>query len=112
MPYDERLPTMKAFHLAAFNGHDQEVQSLIGVDDRDVNIPDDTGRFAVVRASMNGHETVVRILLDGADVNAQDSYYGHTIQAACSEGYDKIVQLLLERGADVNAQDGDGANVL
>jgi hypothetical protein len=107
MPYNERLPTMKALHLAAFNGHDQEVQSLLGVDDRDVNIPDDTGRFAVVWASMNGHEKVVRILLDhGADVNAQDSYYGNALQAACSEGHDNIVQSLLVRGAIVNTQGG------
>jgi ankyrin repeat protein len=43
------------------------------------------------------------MLLDrGADVNAQGGRYGSALQAASSEGHDKIVQLLLDKGADVN----------
>jgi hypothetical protein len=39
----------------------------------------------------------VRILLDqGADVNAQGGHHGNALQAASSEGHDKIVQMLQE----------------
>ncbi|CEO61082.1 Putative Ankyrin repeat protein [Penicillium brasilianum] len=111
-PY-ERLPTIKALHLAAFNGHEQEVQSLIGVNTGDVNEPDDTRTYAVVWASLNGHEKVVQLLLDcGADINAQGGFYGDALKAACSEGHHRIAQLLLERGANVNVQGGQYGNAL
>jgi len=35
------------------------------------------------------------------DVNAQDGYYGNALQAASLGGHEKIVQLLLEKGADI-----------
>ncbi|KAJ5899266.1 hypothetical protein N7495_004010 [Penicillium taxi] len=52
------------------------------------------------------------LLERGADVNAQDGYYGHALQAACSKGHDKIAQMLLEQGADVNSQGGFHGNAL
>ena len=36
----------------------------------------------------------------GADVNAQGGGYGNTLQAASSGGYEKVVQTLLDKGAD------------
>ncbi|CUS15231.1 unnamed protein product, partial [Tuber aestivum] len=40
------------------------------------------------------------------NVNAQGGRYGNALQAAVCRGNESIVQLLLERGADVNAQGG------
>jgi hypothetical protein len=38
-------------------------------------------------ASLEGHEVVVRLLVDkGADVNAQGGEYGHALQAAALAG--------------------------
>ncbi|KAI3187091.1 hypothetical protein DTO032C6_3869 [Penicillium roqueforti] len=93
---------MSALHLAAFNGHEQEVHLILGGDKSDVNTPDDTGIYPVIWASLNGHDRTVELLLDrGADVNAQGGYHGNALQAACSSGHDTIAQMLLERGADV-----------
>ncbi|THY04866.1 Pfs, NACHT and ankyrin domain protein [Aureobasidium pullulans] len=55
-------------------------------------------------ASMTGLEMSTKSLVcRGADVNAQGGYYGSALQAASVRGHDKIVQMLLDEGADVNA---------
>ncbi len=64
-------------------------------------------------AAEEGHDQVVQMLLDkGADVNAQDEYFGNALQAALSEGHDQVVQMRLDKGADVNAQGGEYGNAL
>jgi ankyrin repeat protein len=46
----------------------------------------------------------VQLLLEqGADVNAQGGEYGNALLASSYGGHNKIVQLLLEHRADVNA---------
>jgi ankyrin repeat protein len=47
-------------------------------------------------ASANGHETVVKLLLDrGADVFAQEGSYGTALQAASARCHHAIMRLLL-----------------
>jgi hypothetical protein len=111
-PYEE-IPVMSALHLAAFNGHEHEVQYILGVDKSDVNTPDDTTTYPVMWASLNGNDRIVELLLErGADVNAQGGRHGNALQAACSRGHEKIAQMLLEQGANVNAQGGEYGNAL
>ena len=38
--------------------------------------------------------------------------YGDALQAASERGHEKMVRLLLEEGADINAQDGEYGNAL
>jgi hypothetical protein len=107
-PYDPRVPTVNSLHIAAFTGHEQEVEYLLEDDPSIVNMADSTSTYPIMWASLNGHREVVRMLLEkGADVNAQGGDHSNALGAACSEGHDKIVQMLLERGADVNAKGGD-----
>lgn len=47
------------------------------------------------------------MLENGGDTNAWSGDYGNGLQAASCQDHKKIVQLLLERGAEVNAEDGD-----
>ncbi|KAE8373776.1 hypothetical protein BDV26DRAFT_296646 [Aspergillus bertholletiae] len=84
------------------------------------------GRYgnALQAASEGGYEQIVQLLLDkGADVNTQGGHYGNALQAASRGGHGQIgghygnalqaasrgghgqiVQILLDKGADVNAR--------
>ena len=64
-------------------------------------------------ASYTGLQTVVRkLLICGADVEAQGGRYGNALQAASAGGHMKVLEMLIERGADVNAQGGAYGNAL
>ncbi|KAI9765534.1 MAG: hypothetical protein M1840_007360 [Geoglossum simile] len=57
-------------------------------------------------------ESAGQLLEAGADVNAQEGFYGNALQAASFSGLYQAVQQLLEAGADVNAQGGFLGNAL
>lgn len=67
--------------------------------DTSVNKFDREYHRKLLTASTEGHEQVVRLLLDrGADVNAQRGEYGSTLQAASRGGHKQVVQKLLNLG--------------
>ena len=67
-------------------------------------------RTSLAVASLLGLVHVVQeFLTEGAEVNAQDDYYGSALQAASSRCHYQVVQVLLENGADINAQGGIGS---
>ncbi|KAM0074821.1 hypothetical protein ACKRZS_013130 [Fusarium odoratissimum] len=58
-------------------------------------------------ASRNGHEKIVRLLLEnGAQVDMYDEDYGTPLMSALQGGHIGVVQLLLDSGANINAQAG------
>ncbi|RAH67963.1 Pfs, NACHT and ankyrin domain protein, partial [Aspergillus aculeatinus CBS 121060] len=58
-------------------------------------------------ASLAGlQHTVLGLLGNGAEANADGGAYGNALQAASSVGETHIVRLLLDHGADVNVQGG------
>lgn len=64
-------------------------------------------------AASEGHEAVVRALLDnGAKVNAQCGTSSRALITASEMGNTQIVQILLDAGADVNVQDGNWGTAL
>ncbi|KAL9100680.1 MAG: hypothetical protein Q9163_003967 [Psora crenata] len=123
-----------ALQAASYKGYNKVVQMLL---DNRANINAQGGWYgnALQAASYKGDDKVVQILLDkGANINAQGGKYGNalqaasyggynTLQAASYRGYDilqaasykghnKVVQMLLDNGADVNAQGGEYSNAL
>ncbi|KAJ5493902.1 hypothetical protein N7463_009989 [Penicillium fimorum] len=104
MPY-HNVPKMTALHLAAFNGHEQQVSSILAASKVNIDIADETGTYPIIWASMNGHDTVVQMLVhQGANVNARSGGRRNALRAACFRGHSKIAQMLLDYGADINAQ--------
>jgi ankyrin repeat protein len=73
----------------------------------DVNAKDSNGNSSLMLASQKGYEDIVKRLLRQNDVivDCEDSKRKATpLMDAASEGHIKVVQLLLEAGAEVNAR--------
>ena len=96
--------------MAAYNGHETAVQAL--VDARlNVNARNCYGRTALHAASISGQEPVVRVLLDNkADIESETEY-GWTPLFGALE-HEGTMTILLERGANLNANNSYGGTVL
>jgi ankyrin repeat protein len=61
----------------------------------------DGGWTRLHRVAYNGHEAVVRLLVEnGADIEAQDADEGTALHWAAKNGHKTVVQLLLENRAE------------
>ena len=103
-------------HAAAICGDLELVQVLLDYG-LDINLKDDFDFTPLSRASQKGFKNagVARLLLDhGADPNVRtwrqvaDITYSTPLHLAVEDGEVEIARLLLERGASVEAQDGQG----
>jgi ankyrin repeat protein len=66
---------------------------------------DTTGRY---KTEAQAIETIDRLLASGIDINATDARGRTALHGAALQGYDDVVQALVDRGADVAAEDNDG----
>lgn len=65
-------------------------------------------------AAFNSHTQMVRKLLDGNEknINEGDDTGSNALMWVSLNGHNKVTELLLEHGADANAQDGRYGNAL
>src|SRR5687767_8478753 len=75
---------------------------------RYINDPD-----AVVTAAFEGELDVVRsLVLGGINPNVANEHGDTAVMLASENGYDAIVEFLLDHGAEINAKDKDGDTAL
>lgn len=107
-----------ALHYSISHGNFMIVDALLGSGVCDVNKPNKAGATAMMLTSLatiqdeNYWKTVEKLFTMG-DVNIRASQAGQTaLMLAVSRGNVRMVQLLLNYGADVNVQDEDGSTAL
>lgn len=72
-----------------------------------------TGKTALHLSAENGHESVVRCLLEyGSDIDARDSSGATALHYAAEMGNVDVIEALLERGGDGDAKDQQGQTPL
>jgi hypothetical protein len=87
--------------------------ALLASADHDIDQPIGQYGTPLQVASLSGHASVVRCLLDSsADVNVHAGRYGTALQAAAAEGHSDIARALLDAGAVVNKRAGMYRNAL
>jgi len=96
-------------YLAAANGNAEMIRLLLEVG-ADPNQADPTGETPLMTASRVGNVEAVKLLLDrGAIVDTKDPAFQQTaLMVAIRENRPAVVNLLVERRADVNAQTRTG----
>jgi ankyrin repeat protein len=106
--------SMQAIHTSALDGDIGSVQTLVNkgedVDQKNSASGEYEGFTPLMMAINNGHEEVVRYLLNsGADVNASGKLGRTPLHLAAFNGMLDLVQTLILQGANVNAKTVDGA---
>ncbi|KAL7920744.1 ankyrin repeat-containing domain protein [Trichoderma austrokoningii] len=113
--WDPSLPTEDVdeycwtpLQLAARSGDIQAVRDILASQGRSAVNDAPRGYYgqtALQAACMQGHEDVVKYLLDaGADVHfcGGNNFQRTGLQIACGQGNENVVRLLLEAGSEVN----------
>jgi ankyrin repeat protein len=106
--YSQRFPKdMTGLHLAAYFGVEAVVQLLLATK-VDADSKDNWGRTPLSYAAENGHETVVKLLLDTGKVDAdsKENENRTPLSYAAAKGHEAVVRLLLTiNGVDPNFED-------
>jgi ankyrin repeat protein len=120
-----------ALHVAASGGHEAVLQLLLEKG-ADIEAKDNDGWTALHVAASNGHKAVVQLLLEkGANIEAKSNNGRTALHVAASNKHrekskdggtvrrrvasnkrEAVVQLLLEKGADIETKDNDGWTAL
>ncbi|PNP53232.1 hypothetical protein THARTR1_06249 [Trichoderma harzianum] len=102
-------------HLAAHFGLTELTRILLGEQYKcNPNAYDSNGQSPLLWATRNGHEDVIRLMIDAnAFLEVRDKEEGATpLIWAARKGYKNVVNLLLERGGEINAKDNYGRTPL
>ena len=88
-------------------------EALLSTGFVNVNAKNKYGETALILASTDGSEDIVKMLLEaGANVNVEDNVGNTVLLIAIDRGHKTVIKVLLERGADVNAENRSGQTPL
>ena len=101
-------------HVAAKSGDLEKVKALLKANPDLVSSKDDKfGGTPLHLAAATGHKDVAELLLiNKADVNAQDNNSNTPLHVAAFYGQKEVLELLLANKANVNAKESDGTTPL
>ena len=98
---------------ASHKGYDNVVVTILRERSHIVDAHNNNGWTPLNYASLYGHESTVKLLLEyGSDVNGKDKYGLTALMYASRYGQESVVKLLLDHGADVNLQNNSGYTAL
>jgi ankyrin repeat protein len=97
---------MTGLHLAAYFGLKDAIIALLK-NRHDPNLKDVYGRAPLSWAARNGHEAVVKLLLEkSAELESKDKKWDQTpLLWAARNGHEAVVKLLLEKGPKLESKD-------
>ncbi|XP_013860192.1 inversin [Austrofundulus limnaeus] len=103
-----------AFMWAAGKGSDDVIRTMLALVPRiDTNMADKYGGTALHAASLSGHVSTVKLLLEnGATVDSLDVMKHTPLFRACEMGYKDVILTLIKGGARVGLVDVDGHTAL
>lgn len=109
--------SQSALHFACGKGHLEVVKLLVEGAGAPLNTRDRFGYTPFIRAVLANREAVVEYLLTVSkagkiDLDGKDKLGNSALHIACEEENLRMVQLLLEAGADVKATNGEGRTPL
>ncbi|KAF2022276.1 hypothetical protein BU24DRAFT_405156 [Aaosphaeria arxii CBS 175.79] len=97
---------------ASKNGCETSVRLLLTADPAMVHSKSKDGKTPLSVAIEQGHQEVIEVLLEGnSDIDAS-ARHGNALYTASASGSKEIAILLLDKGANVNAQGGHYGNAL
>ena len=100
-------------HMGSKHGYTSTVAMAIPTNETNIDPKDSYRRTPLSWAAENGHEAVVKLLLEkGADLESRDSTGRTPLSRAAENGHEAVVKLLLEKGADLESKDSTGRTPL
>ncbi|XP_017280620.1 inversin isoform X2 [Kryptolebias marmoratus] len=103
-----------AFMWAAGKGSDDVIRTMLALAPHiDINMADKYGGTALHAASLSGHVSTVKLLLEkGATVDSRDVMKHTPLFRACEMGYKDVILTLIKGAARVDLVDVDGHTAL
>ena len=91
-------------HGASAGGDIRAVQTFLEVDGADINEKEELMGFSSLNmASLNGHDKIVKLLIDKkADINSKTDKGKNSLHLASIEGHFEVVKLLVFNDIDIN----------